>query len=269
MGAVFRAHDQELDVDVALKIVRADVTGDSQSALDFERRFKQELLLARQVSHPNVLRIHDLGDAGGIKYITMSYVDGTDLAAVLRDGPMPLERVRHLAVQLASGLAAAHEAGIVHRDLKPQNVLIDKTDRLYISDFGLAKSLEAAAIRMTKTGDFVGTPLYASPEQFDGKSADSRARTSTRSASSSTGWRQVSMAFSGRSSLELMVQRLRTRPPAPKTLRADIPDYFDRLIMRCIEKDPAARYQSARRDPGGSECGTSHLRTRRHRARSP
>jgi len=244
MGAVYKAYDQELDVDVALKIVRADATGDSQSALEFERRFKQELLLARQVSHPNVLRIHDLGDGGGIKYITMSYVDGTDLAVVLRDGPMPLDRVRHLATQLASGLAAAHQAGIVHRDLKPQNVLIDKTDRLYISDFGLAKSLEAAAIRMTKTGDFVGTPLYAAPEQFDGKSADARADIY---AFGLILYRMATgqMAFSGRSSLELMVQRIRTRPPAPKTLRADIPDYFDRLIMRCIEKDPAARYQSA------------------------
>jgi len=245
MGAVYRAHDQELDVEVALKVVRADVTGDSQSALDFERRFKQELLLARQVSHPNVLRIHDLADAGGIKYITMSYVEGADLAAVLRDGPMPLDRVRHLAVQLASGLAAAHEASIVHRDLKPSNILIDKTDRLYISDFGLAKSLEAAAVRMTRTGDFVGTPLYASPEQFDGKPADSRGDIYSLGLilyQMATG----QQAFSGRSSLELMVQRLRTRPPGPKTLRADIPDYLDRLVMRCVEKDPAARYQSAR-----------------------
>lgn len=245
MGAVYRAHDQELDIEVALKVVRADVIGDSQSVLDFERRFKQELLLARQVSHPNVLRIHDLASADGIKYITMSYVEGADLAAVLREGAMPLDRVRHMAVQLASGLAAAHEAGIVHRDLKPSNVLIDSADRLYISDFGLAKSLEASAVRMTRTGDFVGTPLYASPEQFDGKPADSRGDIYALGLilyQMATG----QPAFSGRSSLELMVQRVRTRPPSPKTLRADIPDYLDRLIMRCIEKDPAARYQAAR-----------------------
>ncbi|MEN3339049.1 MAG: eukaryotic-like serine/threonine-protein kinase [Acidobacteriota bacterium] len=147
MGAVFQAVDLELGLSIAVKVVRADVTPDAQSAREFERRFKQELLLARQVSHRNVLRIHDLADAGGIKYITMSYVEGCDLAALLTRERLSLARACMLAQQLAAGLAAAHDAGIVHRDLKPQNILIGLDDHLYISDFGLAKSLEATRRR--------------------------------------------------------------------------------------------------------------------------
>jgi Flp pilus assembly protein TadD/TolB-like protein len=244
MGAVYLAFDQALDVDVALKVIRANVVGDDvESSNGFEHRFKQELLLARQISHPNVLRIHDLGEAGGIKYITMSYVEGADLAALLRSGSLPLPRLLHMATQLASGLEAAHAAGVVHRDLKPQNILVDATDRLYISDFGLAKSLEPGTLGLTRTGDFLGTPLFAAPEQVQGTAVDHRADVYAYGLilyQMATG----SMAFAGDTAFEVMFKRLRENPPNPKSRRPDLPSYLDGIVMRCLEKEPANRYQS-------------------------
>src|SRR5436190_23401626 len=123
MGAVYQAWDQELGVAVALKVIRPEAIADPAAAQDMERRFKRELLLARQVTHRNVVRIHDLGELEGIKYITMPYVDGQDLASLLaKDGKLPVDRVLRLARGIVAGLVAAHQAGVVHRDLKPANI---------------------------------------------------------------------------------------------------------------------------------------------------
>ena len=125
MGAVYQAWDGELGVAVALKVIRPEVTRDPVVAQDIERRFKQELLLARQVTHKNVVRIHDLGEIDGIKYITMPYIEGHDLATVLRNERLTVPKVMGVARQVAAGLQAAHEAGVVHRDLKPANVMME------------------------------------------------------------------------------------------------------------------------------------------------
>jgi tetratricopeptide (TPR) repeat protein/TolB-like protein len=254
MGAVYRAWDNALGVAVALKVVRADLTADPESARDFDRRFKQELLLARQVSHRNVLRIHDLGDAGGVKYITMSLVDGRDLSAILKEGRLPFDRVRSLGRQLASGLAAAHDAGIVHRDLKPQNILIGPNDHLYVSDFGLAKSLEATAAGLTRPGEFLGTPRYIAPEQVEGGVVDHRVDIYA------VGLMLYEMLtgdtpFEAPSAMELMMKRVRERPRSPRALVPDVPEDLERVVMRCLERDPALRYADAREieaDLGGS-----------------
>lgn len=244
MGAVYEAWDQEVGVTIALKVIRTEVLSDPEAARDYERRFKQELLLARQVSHPNVVRIHDMGDASGIKYITMSYVQGSDLASILKPGALPIARARHFAVQFLSGLAAAHDVGIAHRDLKPQNILIDSRDHLCISDFGLAKSLEATMAGLTRTGEFLGTPRYISPEQVEGKPADHRG---DLYAVGLILYEMVTgnAAFSGPSAMEMMLQRVQQRPKSARSKNPDVPEYFDRIIMRCLEKDPAVRYQNA------------------------
>ena len=244
MGAVYEAWDSELGVTIALKVIRAEVITDPGAARDYERRFKQELLLARQVSHPNVVRIHDLGDAGGIKYITMSYIEGRDLASLLKEGALSLDRSRNFAIQFLSGLAAAHDVGIAHRDLKPQNIMIDGKDHLYLSDFGLAKSLEPTMAGLTRTGEFLGTPRYISPEQVEGKPADHRGDIYA------VGLILYEMVtgdapFSGPSAMELMMQRVQQRPKSARIKNPDVPEYFDRIIMRCLEKDPQARYQTA------------------------
>src|SRR4051812_7360122 len=148
MGAVYQAWDQELGVAVALKVIRPEATADPAAGLDMERRFKRELLLARKVTHANVVRIHDLGELRGIKYITMPYVNGNDLATCLkRDGHMPIAPALKIARQVAQGLAAAHVAGVVHRDLKPANIMIGEDGNALIMDFGIARSslLDAGA----------------------------------------------------------------------------------------------------------------------------
>ena len=142
MGKVYRAHDRELNRKVALKLIRPELAADPRS-LD---RLKQELLLASSISHKNILRIHDLGETEGIKFISMAYIEGNDLHDVLKEtGKLPLDRAVRIARQLAGALVAAHAENVVHRDLKPRNILVDKSDQIYVADFGLAKSLEPAS----------------------------------------------------------------------------------------------------------------------------
>ena len=139
MGAVYQAFDAELGVAVALKIIRPEISADPGAAQEIERRFKRELIIARQVTHKNVVRIHDLGEIGGIKYITMSFLEGSDLASVLKQSePLPVQRALRLARGIVSGLVSAHEAGIVHRDLKPANIMVGADDQPTIMDFGIA-----------------------------------------------------------------------------------------------------------------------------------
>ena len=147
MGAVYHAWDEELGVAVAVKIVRPEIATDPEAARDLERRFKRELLLARQVTHHNVVRIHDMGEIDGIKYITMPYVDGVDLSSILKksEGGLPVEQVVTLARGVVSGLVAAHQAGVVHRDLKPANIMVEtETGEALIMDFGIARSSSSA-----------------------------------------------------------------------------------------------------------------------------
>ena len=245
MGAVYKAEDQELGIPIALKVIRTEVLSNPGVGIDFERRFKQELLLARQVTHQNVLRIHDLGESNGVKYITMPFIEGSDLHAILGSGHLPFERVLSLARQITSGLAAAHDVGIVHRDLKPQNILVDLSGRAYISDFGLAKSYEASAAGLTRPGDFIGTPRYMAPESVEGQPSDHRSDLYAlglilyEMASGST-------PFPGDSALEVLMQRVRISPRPLKEVAPDLPPFFTNIVMRCLEKEPARRYQTAR-----------------------
>ncbi len=241
MGTVYKAYDRDLDRVVALKLLRAELTADS----DAMRRFKQELLLASKISHKNILRIHDLGDAGGVKFISMAFVDGEDLHAVLkREGRLPLDRALAITRQLCGALDAAHSEGVVHRDLKPHNVMLDKSGNVFISDFGLAKSLEAGAIGMTRTGEYLGTPRYMAPEQVEAKPVDHRTDLY------SLGLILYEMAtgdvpFTGQTTLQLMYQRVKEKPKNPKELNPELPDYLVGVVMRCLETNPERRYQSA------------------------
>jgi len=170
MGAVYQAWDQELGVAVALKVIRPEATADPAAAADMERRFKRELLLARQVTHTNVVRIHDLGELKGIKYITMPYVQGEDLATYLnRDGKLPVKRALTIARQVAHGLAAAHAAGVVHRDLKPANIMIGDGAHALIMDFGIARlaGMDALSAAPMTTSGFAAVPAFHASESDD------------------------------------------------------------------------------------------------------
>src|SRR6516165_8438593 len=242
MGAVYKAYDKDLNRIVALKLVRPELTADASSM----QRFKQELLLASKISHKNILRIHDLGDVEGVKFISMAYVEGEDLHHVLgREGRLPLARLLNITKQLCAALDAAHTEGVVHRDLKPQNVLIDGSDNAYVSDFGLAKSLEESAAIMTRTGEVLGTPRYMSPEQVEGKPCDHRSDIYSLGLilyEMATG----DMPFKGDSAFQVMYQRVTQNPKSPKEVNPDLPDYLVRIILRCLERDTALRYQQAR-----------------------
>jgi tetratricopeptide (TPR) repeat protein/TolB-like protein/tRNA A-37 threonylcarbamoyl transferase component Bud32 len=241
MGRVYKAYDKDLDRTVAIKVVREGAIGQA----DALKRFKQELVLASKISHKNILRIHDMGDVAGLRFISMAYVEGQDLQHIIRDNPgMPMERILKFAQQIAEALAAAHAEGVVHRDLKPQNLLVDKNDQIYVCDFGLAKSFEEGAIGMTRTGAFLGTPRYMSPEQVEGKPADGRA---DLYAYGLILYELVvgDVPFTGESTLKVMYQRIQEKPKSPKLIKPDLPNWLVRIIMRCLERNPDDRYQNA------------------------
>lgn len=242
MGKVYKALDSDLNRLVALKLVRPELANDRNS-MD---RLKQELLLASRVSHKNILRIHDLGDVGGLKFISMAYVDGRDLhQTIAAEGKLPVERAVAITRQLCLALDAAHTENVVHRDLKPQNVLVAKDDQVYVSDFGLAKSLEAQSSMLTTAGEVLGTPRYMSPEQAESKAVDHRTDLYSLGLilyEMVTG----DLPFATESAVQTMYQRVTQSPKNPKVLNPGLPEYLVAIILRCLERDPDQRYQNAR-----------------------
>ena len=164
MGSVYRARDAELDEVVALKVLRKELV-EMPGMLE---RFRQEVKLARRVTHRNIARTFDIGEHEGEKFLTMEYVDGESLAELCGDGPIPLERVVGLSRDICAGRSAAHAAGGVHRDLKPDNVLVGKDGRLVITDFGIARALREGDDVVKTNGRPIGTPAYMAPEQVQG-----------------------------------------------------------------------------------------------------
>ena len=243
MGAVYHAWDAELGVAVALKVIRGDITGDPAAAAAIERQFKRELLLARQVTHKHVVRIHDLGDIDGIKYITMPYVQGADLASMLKEsGPLPIARTLRYITQIVGGLVAAHEAGVVHRDLKPANIMIDEDDQALIMDFGIAHSSSGAGTGADKV---VGTLAYMAPEQAQAKPTDQRADVYALGMMLREMLVGRKVAGDGQTALADLMQRIKEAPPRLRTIDGTIPEPLDALAARCVEPDPAHRFQSS------------------------
>jgi eukaryotic-like serine/threonine-protein kinase len=239
MGMVYRATDLSLGLEVALKLLRPELSSRSEA---FER-FRQELLLARQVSSPHVLRIHDMGRDGPHWFISMDFVDGEPLDRLLdREGALPLERALQIAAQVAAGLAAAHAQQVVHRDLKPSNVLIDGRGNAIIADFGVARSLGSTGL--THTGAIVGTPDYLSPEQARGGSIDARSDLYTLGLLL---YEMLSgqLPFASSTASEALSQRLSGHLPPIERKRRDLPAWVARLVARLLKATPAHRFQSA------------------------
>src|SRR3954470_9015382 len=244
MGAVYQAWDAELSVAVALKVIRRD-SSDHAVSSEAEKRFKNELLLARQVTHKNVVRIHDLGEIDDVKYITMPYVQGDDLASVLkREGRLPVALGLRIMRQIAAGLEAAHDAGVIHRDLKPANVMITRNQEdvhAQIMDFGISASTEEAM-----SGGLIGTLEYMSPEQGAGLAVDARADVYALGliAYEMLGGPRLLVPRTSQQRFELMQQRTRNGLPALRALEPDVPAALEAAVMRCLERDPAARFQN-------------------------
>ncbi len=265
MGKVYLAYDREIDRTVALKLVRPELAADPKVMA----RFRQELQLASRVSHRNIVRIHDLGEVDGVKFISMAYVEGSDLHEAMRkEGRLPFPRVLEIARQLCAALEAAHAEGVMHRDLKPRNILINTAGQACISDFGLAKAIGDDAGTMTRTTDFLGTPLYMSPEQFESHNLDHR------SDIYSLGLIFYEMVtgevpFSGESTVQVMYSRMTQTPKNPKALVRDLPDWFSAIITKCLAKNPDDRYQSAAEILRDLDAGKSPRRSLKARVPRP
>ncbi len=242
MGAVYKAIDRELDREIALKTIRADVASNPVAI----RRLKQETLLARQIAHRNVVRVFDLGVADGVRFITMELVEGESLRTLIERREEASGRQGAVAImsQICEGLAAAHAEDVIHRDLKPQNVLIGSDGRARILDFGLARPVEETGI--TRTGVIIGTPDYMSPEQALGQPADSR---SDIFAFGIIFYEVLTgtLPFSGRSMVESFLARTRERARPIESVEPSVPADLARVVTRCLERDPAQRYQRAER----------------------
>jgi eukaryotic-like serine/threonine-protein kinase len=263
MGAVYQAWDADLDVLVALKVIRTEAGSDPDETRAIERRFKQELLLARQVTHRNVVRIHDLGEIDGIKYITMSYIEGEDLASLLkREGQLPVPHALRILRQVVSGLVAAHEAGVVHRDLKPANIMIEG-EHAIIMDFGIARSSSPPpdpkpsspktgatggyragrhTPQSTMAGTIVGTIAYMAPEQARGDAVDQRADIYAMGLIASD------MLVGPRRRPQQTLDDLRRDsddPPMPlRLIDPGVPEALEAVVLRCLQRHPARRYQT-------------------------
>jgi eukaryotic-like serine/threonine-protein kinase len=239
MGAVYKARDRELDRLIALKVIRPELATDPAILL----RFKQELILSRNITHKNVVRIFDLGEADGIRFISMEYIDGDDLRTLLRrEGKFAPKDAIAVVEQVCRALDSAHSEGVIHRDLKPQNIMRDKHGRIVVMDFGLARSLGDTG--MTQTGAIVGTLEYMSPEQALGSMLDQRSDIFS-----------VGLIFyellTGKAPYEAdtaiasLMKRTREEARSVSDVEASVPRSLSAIVARCLEREPANRYHSA------------------------
>jgi len=239
MGRVYRVFDRKLEEEVALKLIRPEIAADRKAI----ERFRNEIKIARKITHKNVCRMYDLGEAEGTSFITMEYVPGEDLRSVIhRMKALTIGTSTSIARLVAEALAEAHRLGVVHRDLKPGNIMIDKDGNAKIMDFGIARSLLGRAL--TGEGAAIGTPEYMSPEQVEGEEAD--ARTDIYSLGIILFEMIVGRApFEGATPFAIANKHKSESPPDPRKLNPQIPAELSQLILRCLEKEPARRFQSA------------------------
>jgi len=239
MGKVYKSLDREINEKIALKLIRPEIASNTKII----QRFRNEMKTARKISHRNVCRMFDIGKDGDRIYITMEFVSGEDLKkSIRRMGPLTLRKTLSIAKQICHGLAEAHHLGIVHRDLKPHNIMIDKEGNTKIMDFGIALTQGARGI--TDSNVMIGTPQYLSPEQVEGRKADQRSDIYSLGIilfEMITG----QVPFDGDTTLSIAVKHKAEMPPDPKSLNAQIPAELSNLILKCLEKDPDKRCQTA------------------------
>ena len=248
VGEVWRATDERLTRDVAIKVLLPHLSSDPQRV----RHFTEEARTAGSLNHPNILSVHDIGTHGNAPFIVSEYVEGESLRTRLKRGPLPIDVATTIALQIARGLSAAHERGIIHRDLKPDNIFLRADGGVKILDFGLA-TLKAAPAPAPADGDaprpgvigLAGTPGYTAPEQIGGREADVR---SDLFALGVTLYEMLAgdRPFKGGSSLETLHATLNLAPTDVRLVRSDLPPSLTSIVMRLLEKAPETRFQSAR-----------------------
>jgi CheY-like chemotaxis protein len=240
MGMVYRALDRQLNEQVAVKTLRADILLD-HGVLE---RFKSEIRLARHISNKHVVRTHDIGEHDGVYYLTMEYVEGITVRSLLDTrGRLGVAPTLAIASQLAQSLAAAHEQGVIHRDIKPQNLLLDANGVLKVMDFGVAR-LQGHQTHLTEVGTLVGTPSYMAPEQLLSEDFDERADLFSMGVvlfECLTG----QLPFEGTTIVSIIAHLMRDDAPAPSSLNRDVPPDVSALVLRLLSKDPGGRPASA------------------------
>ncbi|MFA9453797.1 MAG: protein kinase [Candidatus Aminicenantaceae bacterium] len=240
MGTVYRVYDQKVKEQIAIKLIKPAVAFDP-SILE---RFNNEVKIARKVIHKNVCRMYDLSESDGMHFITMEHVSGEDLSSLIkRIGQLSTKKAVAITKQISEGLAEAHSLGIIHRDLKPQNVMLDKQGNVRIMDFGIARSLFTKGL--TETGMLMGTPEYMSPEQVEGIVVDERSDIYSLGVilfEMLTGL----VPFDGNTPMSIALKHMTHTPANPRTFNASIPEGLNRLVLKCMEKDPDKRYRTAR-----------------------
>src|SRR6202167_1108504 len=237
MGNVYKARDRETGETVALKLLKPEIASD-QAMMD---RFKNELLFARKITHKNVCRVYEFNRIGGIGYTSMEFVEGESLRSVMnRFGGLPQRKGIDLALQICSGLKEAHAQGIVHRDLKPENVMIDAQGNVKIMDFGIARSMEAVT---RLTGSMIGTPADMAPEQVAGKPVDYRTDIYSLGLIMYEVFTGV-QAFQADNAVAVALKQMRESPVPPHEIEPAVPVRVERAILKCLEKEPAKRFQS-------------------------
>lgn len=238
MGAVYKAYDRDIERLIALKCIRPELANSPEVV----QRFTQELLLARQISHKNVIRIFDVRDSGGVKFITMEFVQGRDLGSLMEEqGKLPVAEAIGIMRQVCAGLAAAHAEGVIHRDLKPSNIMIEENGRVVVMDFGLARDQDESL--MTRTGAIMGTFQYMSPEQAKGEKVDARSDIFTVGIilfELLTG----KTPYPSDSSIASLLKRTQEAAPPPSSIEATIPRPVNAIVCKCLERDPRKRYQT-------------------------
>jgi len=241
MGVVFKARDLELDDVVALKMLKPGALVDAEQL----ERLKDEIRLARKITHPNVLRTFDFGELMGRPFISMEFVRGVTLRDLLQQsGRLPYSAGLRIARQFCAGLAAAHETGVLHRDIKPENLILEQGGNAKLMDFGIARPVQRNAPGHTQPGMFVGTPAYSAPEQLSGQEVD------PRSDIYSTGVMFSEMfcgglPFGGSNTMEIYMAQLQQEPRRPSEIWPDVPPELEAIILRCLARDPGERFQSA------------------------
>jgi hypothetical protein len=258
MGIVFQAYDKQLKEQVAIKIL-SPLLGNDADALE---RLKREVSAARHVTHPNVIRIHDIFEMNGLHFVSMEYFDGTNLKEhISNHGPASLLEACHIVAQICDGLEAAHQQSVVHRDLKSQNVILNSSGQAKIIDFGLARSLNFEG--MTASGLILGTPEYMAPEQVAGKRVDERADIYSLGVILYELF-TAHVPFTGDSAIAVGFKQLKETPSRPREINPAIPAPIEAIILKCLEKDPLKRYQSiseirAALDSAGTSTSLSHV----------
>ncbi len=259
MGDVYLVEEEGEELQLALKVLRREFAKDAAA----KSRFEREIRILARIRHPSIPRILGWGTQDDSMFFVTEFIEGNDLGEIISSrGILPASEVVPLMISVAEALGSAHQAGVIHRDLKPTNIMISDTGNVYLIDFGVARTVSAELTRLTETGLFVGTPQYMSPEQLDSRQADERSDIYSMGVvlfELLTG----KLPFSGDTPIAIAAKHLNEQPPSPRLVAPSVPFWLERIVLRCMEKDPTSRFWTV--NELLTELRKSHEKARRRK----